>query len=178
VKKGYIALSQYTHPARPERIVDLLCQFLHSQEEGFSCPMEADLLVARMLIELAFHRKTEFGDSAVQRLTQQVKKIVDTRYNEKELCPGVVAQALDVNRDYLGRVFKQGARESIGSYIIHRRLREARKLLLESGLNINQVAQAVGFRDPGYFRRLFRKHFDMKPVELRRLYFRTHVNVR
>ncbi len=177
-KKGYISISQYTHPARPERMIDLFCQFLHSQEEGFSCSMEADLLVARMLIELAFHGKMESGNSAVQRLTQQVRKIVDTEYHKKDLCPGIVAQRLDVNRDYLGRVFKQAARETIGNYIIHRRLREARKLLLESELNVNQVAHIVGFQDPGYFRRLFRKHFDMKPVELRRLYFRTHVNVR
>jgi AraC-like DNA-binding protein len=89
-----------------------------------------------------------------------------------------VANRLEVNADYLGRVFKNVTRTNIGQFLIDRRLREARKLLQESDLNVNQIAQAAGFADPGYFRRLFRKHFDMKPADFRKLYFRVHINVR
>jgi AraC-like DNA-binding protein len=177
-QKGFIGVPQFSHPARPERLVDLFCQFLHAQGQGFALPMEADLLVAQMLVELAFYGKRTGEQGASERLMERVKKIVDTDYHRSDLCPGRVAQALDVNPDYLGRMFKLACGQTIGGYLNQRRLREARKLLQESELNVNQVALAVGFNDPGYFRRVFRRRFDIKPGDLRRLYFRTHVNIR
>lgn len=175
--KGMVAVPQASHPVRPERLVDLLRRFLHDQGEGFVCPMAADLLVAAMLVELAFYGRRG-AEGAAERLAGRVKRIVDAEFHQAGLCPGRVAESLDVNADYLGRMFKLGCGQTVGSYIIQRRLREARKLLQESQLNVNQVARAVGFADPGYFRRLFRRHFDIRPGDLRRLYFRTHVNVR
>jgi AraC-like DNA-binding protein len=178
IVKGFLNVPQFSHPGRPERLIDLFRQFLHSQEEGFACPLEADLLVTQMLVELAFYAKRSADGPSAQRLTELVKKLIDTRFHRPELGPGMIADELDVNCDYLGRVFKKTAGENIGACIIHRRLREARKLLQESQLNVNQIALKVGFNDPGYFRRLFRRHFDIKPGDLRRLYYRVHVNVR
>jgi AraC-like DNA-binding protein len=158
-------------------MIELYRQFLHGQEEGFACDMEADLLVGQMLIELAFHVEPSSGNRAAMRLAEAVKKIVNAKFFKCDLSPGAVAEELEVNPDYLGRVFKQVVGESIGSFIIHRRLRESRKLLQESDLNVNQVAMAVGFNDPGYFRRLFRRQYDIRPAEFRKMYYRVHVNV-
>lgn len=173
----FIGVPQLARLERPERMIELYRQFLHGQEEGFACAMEADLLVGQMLIETAFHVSPASGNRAAMRLAEAVKKIVNTKFFQHELSPGTVADELDVNCDYLGRVFKQVVGESIGSFIIHRRLRESRKLLQESDLNVNQVAMAVGFSDPGYFRRLFRRQYDIRPAEFRKLYYRVHVNV-
>ena len=175
---GYLAVPQAARPEQPERLVELFRQFLHGQEEGFACPMEADLLIAQMLVELACHCRSSGESKTAQRLAEQVKKIVSAEFHDHTLSPGEVANRLEVNSDYLGRVFKSVTKTSIGQYLIDRRLREARKLLQESDLNVNQIALASGFTDPGYFRRLFRKHFDMKPADFRKLYFRAHINVR
>jgi len=178
MKKGFLRVPQFSHPGRPERMIELLRQFLHGQEEGFACATEADLLVTQMAVELACHGEREVDSPAARRLTEQVRAIIDARFHQHDLGPGSIAAELDVNCDYLGRVFKLATGENIGAYLITRRLREARKLLQESQLNVNQIAQRVGFNDPGYFRRLFRRHFDIKPGDLRRLYYRVHVNVR
>jgi len=177
-KAGFINVPQHTEPGRPERLIDLYRQFLHGQQEGFCCGMEADLLVAQMLVELAFHGRTTDEDRSAHRLAEQVKKIISAEYHDPSLCPGEIACRLDVNPDYLGRVFKKVTKTSIGQFLIERRLREARQLLQESNLNVKQIALATGFHDPGYFRRLFRRHFDMCPANLRKLYFRVHINVR
>jgi len=175
---SYISVAQFSKPERPERVIELYRRFLHSQEEGFACGMEADLLVGEMLMELAFHVEPTPGNRAAMRLAEAVKKIDNAEFFKSELSPGVIAEKFEVNCDYLGRVFKRVSGESIGSFIINRRLRESRKLLQESDLNVNQVARAVGFNDPGYFRRLFRKRYDIKPTELRKMYYRVHVNVK
>ncbi len=176
--RGFFAVPQCAHPARPERMIELFRQFLHGQEERFRSPFEADLLVAQMLVELAFHVKRTVESPAAERLAERVKAVVDAEFHQSVMSPGFVAQRLDVNGDYLGRVFRMAFGQTIGDYIHHRRLREARKLLQESELNVNQVAMAVGFTDPGYFRRLFRRHYEIRPGDLRRLYYRTHVNIR
>jgi AraC-like DNA-binding protein len=175
---SFIAVPQVSRPERSERLIELYRQFLHSQEDGFACGMEADLLVGQMLIELAFHVEAGAGNRAAMRLAEAVKKIVNAEFFKSDLSPGVVAEKLEVNCDYLGRVFRLVVGESIGSFIIHRRLRESRKLLQESDLNVNQVAMAVGFNDPGYFRRVFRRQYDIRPAEFRKMYYRVHVNIK
>jgi len=177
-RTSWLGIPRRSHPARPERLVDLFCQFLHCQEQGFIRPMEADLLVTQMLVELSFTGTRGGGTLAERRMAERVKKIVDAEFHDPQLSPGQVARTLDVNPDYMGRLFKRASGRTLGRYIIQRRLREARKLLLESELNVNQVAQAAGFSDSGYFRRRFHREFDLKPSDLKRLYFRTHVNVR
>jgi YesN/AraC family two-component response regulator len=37
------------------------------------------------------------------------------------------------------------------------------KELLKSGSNISETAYAVGYSDPGYFSKVFKKHFDINP---------------
>lgn len=173
-----ISIPQLSRPGRPERLVELFRRFLHDQEQGFASPVEADLLVTSMLAELAFHHRAEPHGAKAEALAGQVRSFIDGAFCRPDLSPGLVAAELDLNADYLGRVFKRVAGQTLGQYINARRLREARRLLQESDLTVNQVARAAGFADPGYFRRIFRRHFGAKPGDLRRLYFRVHVNVR
>jgi AraC-like DNA-binding protein len=41
---------------------------------------------------------------------------------------------------------------------------------------VDEVARRCGFEDPGYFRRIFRRHEQMSPRAYRHLYGRVHVN--
>jgi len=47
------------------------------------------------------------------------------------------------------------------------RLSRARRLLLESDLNISEVAFQAGFNDPVYFTRVFRREFGVTPSGFR-----------
>ena len=67
--------------------------------------------------------------------------------------------------------------QNLGSYLTQRRLRQARRLLQETQLTVNEIAHAVGFAEPGYFRRVFKRQFDMTATHFRRMHFRAHINV-
>jgi AraC-like DNA-binding protein len=56
---------------------------------------------------------------------------------------------------------------SINKYLRSLRLRKAQEMLATSGLNISDVAYAVGFEDPKYFSRVFSEEFGMSPVNYR-----------
>jgi AraC-like DNA-binding protein len=66
----------------------------------------------------------------------------------------------------------QGFKSLIGrppvAYLLDVRLSHARRLLVESTLNIAEVAREVGIPDPNYFSRLFRSRLGCSPTEFLR----------
>jgi AraC-like DNA-binding protein len=48
------------------------------------------------------------------------------------------------------------------------RLEEARRLVLDTDLATRHIARRVGFHDPAYLARLFRREFNIGISELRR----------
>jgi len=43
-------------------------------------------------------------------------------------------------------------------------------------LNVKEISVACGYADSDYFRRIFRRHFDMQPKQFRSLHLRQHTN--
>jgi AraC-like DNA-binding protein/quercetin dioxygenase-like cupin family protein len=69
---------------------------------------------------------------------------------------------------HLNAVFRELIGVPIRQYILRRRLEQAEHLLKTSSMEIKQIAYAVGFADPLYFSRLFRKRFGASPNTFRR----------
>lgn len=75
---------------------------------------------------------------------------------------------LSLNPDYLSCLFKQHTGSTLSEYINVQRMKLAEYLLCYSDLNSGEIAWACGFRNPGYFNRVFRKHYSGTPLEIRR----------
>jgi AraC-like DNA-binding protein len=62
-------------------------------------------------------------------------------------------------------------RKSIGvplhKYITQVRLKEARRLLKYSSESISQIAYSVGYDDPLYFSRIFKRYYGVSPKFMR-----------
>jgi AraC-like DNA-binding protein len=65
------------------------------------------------------------------------------------------------------RTFRQATGETPVQCVTRRRMETALLHLRESGLPIREIAEAVGFRDPLYFSRVFRRHFGQSPSRMR-----------
>jgi AraC-like DNA-binding protein len=57
---------------------------------------------------------------------------------------------------------------TVGQWITERRMAEARRLLDGTDLTVAAVGARVGFRDPGYFVRTFRRAHGTAPQAWRR----------
>ncbi|WP_246106412.1 helix-turn-helix transcriptional regulator [Pseudonocardia kunmingensis] len=57
---------------------------------------------------------------------------------------------------------------TVQQWITERRMVEARRLLAETDLTVETVGARVGYRDPGYFARRFRRAHGTAPLEWRR----------
>ncbi|MNJ01019.1 HTH-type transcriptional activator Btr [compost metagenome] len=53
------------------------------------------------------------------------------------------------------------------SYIIKTRIDRAQHLLLHAGMNVTEVADALGYRDIFFFSRQFKQYTGKSPSEIR-----------
>jgi AraC-like DNA-binding protein/quercetin dioxygenase-like cupin family protein len=81
-----------------------------------------------------------------------------------------VAKEVNLSPAYLTDLIRRETGKTVGSWIVERRMAEARHLLLETDRPVNQIAESVGYFDSSYFIRLFRRLNGTTPQAWRLLY--------
>jgi AraC family transcriptional regulator, transcriptional activator of pobA len=56
----------------------------------------------------------------------------------------------------------------VQEWITERRMAQARRLLVESDLTVEEIGRTVGYADPAYFVRSFRRNHGATPLRWRR----------
>lgn len=83
----------------------------------------------------------------------------------KEILPSELAEHLNVSLRQLQRQFKEEIGMTPTDLIRKIKLEEAAKMLLNTPKNIAEIAYELGFSDPAYFSKTFKKHFGKTPSE-------------
>lgn len=68
---------------------------------------------------------------------------------------------------YFSIKFKELTGSSVQSYVIRARIERAQHLLLYAGMNVTEVADALGYRDIFFFSRQFKQYTGKSPSEIR-----------
>lgn len=100
-------------------------------------------------------------------LTLRFKRMVDECY-VIEKRPAEYASRLNVSRIYLNEAVRATTGISIGKYIRSHVIVNAKRLLAHTTMNINEIAQSLGYDDATYFERMFRKETGVTPSTFRR----------
>jgi len=79
----------------------------------------------------------------------------------------VLCESQNISRVTLHRILKSHTGLSASNYINEIRLNEAYGLLVTQNISIKEIAQRVGYFDPKYFSRIFKKKFKVTPSEIR-----------
>jgi AraC-like DNA-binding protein len=75
---------------------------------------------------------------------------------------------VSLSPSHLTTVVRRKTGRTVGEWIAERRMVEARRLLVETDLAVEEVGRRVGYGDPGYFVRSFRRAHGMTPLGWRR----------
>lgn len=100
-------------------------------------------------------------------VVEQVKKYVE-EHMEEELNREFFAEMCYLNADYLARIFKKEVGESIGTYIVNRRMDMAKTYLSKTNEPVNVVAIKVGYDNFSYFSKVFKAEVGTSPKEFRK----------
>jgi signal transduction histidine kinase/AraC-like DNA-binding protein/ABC-type sugar transport system substrate-binding protein len=78
-----------------------------------------------------------------------------------------IANAIGISQNYLSRIFQHELGISPWEYLSRYRIKQAQDLLRDTEHSITDVAAQVGFDDPAYFSRVFRKQIGHSPQRYR-----------
>ncbi|MFY9150895.1 MAG: AraC family transcriptional regulator [Prolixibacteraceae bacterium] len=84
------------------------------------------------------------------------------------------AGELNISANYLNMLTKQILGKSAGEVISQRVMLEAKRLLYHSALDISQIAFNLGFEDPSYFTRFFKKTVNTTPSVFREMIYKKY----
>lgn len=95
------------------------------------------------------------------------KEYINSNILSPDLHSYSVASHLNLSVDHLSRLFKAAGESSLSDYIIEAKLNKAKDIITSSTHSIRQVAQILGYTDPNYFVRVFKKKTGVTPTEFR-----------
>ena len=78
-----------------------------------------------------------------------------------------ISNYVSLSKNYFCNIFKKETGITIWDYLIRIRMEEAKRMLLETGQKTYEVSERVGYEDPSYFGRLFKKYTGFTPIEFR-----------
>lgn len=129
-----------------------------------------DIDKTKEIIERALETRRGEADIAatdVKGKIERVKHFVQ-RNCFKKVTLNDAAEAVCLSPKYLSRIFKQYTGTGFSDYRLRLKLNQAKALLKETGYNINQIADKMGYQNTESFIRCFKKITKSTPTEFRR----------
>jgi len=93
--------------------------------------------------------------------------LVDEFYSEN-LPVSFYAEKLNITTTYLSRLVNEVYDKSVSEFINERVVLEAKRIIRLSSKSIKEISFELGFEDPSYFSRFFKKHVHLTPVQYRK----------
>jgi AraC-like DNA-binding protein len=152
-----------------------LCRsmFREALAPGFASSIFAEATGTAIALEIARYNG---GPRSKQRTRGglapwQLRRLEDYLYANlsAELSLGKLAKLLGLSVRHLSRGVRQAKGITIQQWIAQRRFQEARRLLAETNLPINLVANRTGFRSAAAFATAFRAAIGCSPSEFRKV---------
>ena len=104
-------------------------------------------------------------DTPQHYIVSDTKAYVEKHYSNPSLSRSLIAEHLSVNASYLSDVFKSETKIGLSEYITQVRINNAKKLLSDSSISIQEIAKSVGCNSLQYFYQLFKKETGITPAE-------------
>lgn len=114
---------------------------------------------------------TEMKKGADLDYTLLFRNLLETNYTKLKSVNDY-AKIICISEKRLGQATSKMLGKSPKEIINDRILLEAKRLLVHTNLSIKEIGQELGFEDPAYFVRYFKKNTETTPVEFRETYLK------
>jgi len=138
--------------------------------QTYAATEEAQLLLKGSLIHLLRedqHKPIE--KKASNQLTEAIYEIANYVRQNPSIAHRVedLAGRAQLSPRYFSMKFKELIGMSVQTFMIHTRIERAQHLLMHVGMNVTEVADALGYRDIFFFSRQFKQYTGKSPSEIR-----------
>lgn len=139
-----------------------------AMDQLFGLETMADLrhFVASYLGEICTWVKERRSGSRSGNVIERIRTFIDEHYAEN-LTVAEIAGHVYLSQTYVSLLFRQETGETIYEYLMKVRIEKAKELLRDPRTKFYEVCQAVGYTDPSYFSKLFKKITGLTPSAYR-----------
>ena len=109
-------------------------------------------------------RKQRQTDNVVDK----AKLFIDENY-ARDISLDEVSQNVDISPYYFSKLFKEATGDTFIEYLTRLRLDKAKELIQHSELSMKEICQQVGYSDPNYFSRIFKKNVGLSPTDYKEM---------
>jgi len=108
----------------------------------------------------ALSKREESSNNVVDIAKEYIKQ----NYS-KALSLDEVSYYVNISPYYFSKIFKEGTGENFIEYLTNIRIEKAKELLSTSDYSMKEICVMVGYSDPNYFSRSFKKNVGVTPTE-------------
>ena len=112
-------------------------------------------------------RVEQANQNRLGRAVRRAVRFIEENYG-RDLPLEEVAKSVGLSPSYFSSSFKRETGKNVVEYITEYRVEKAIELLCTTNLNTSEVAYRVGFNDPKYFTRIFKRSVGVTPSLYRR----------
>ncbi|MGG1516531.1 AraC family transcriptional regulator [Paenibacillus oryzisoli] len=158
----------------PVQRFDLLQAFeqlirVHEQPKGYFT-FHLSILFSQLMLKIAENALDQLNPQSVIPASfityRKLLSLLHENYTT-ECHAGFIEVQLDRKYEYICQIFSKYAGLTIRNYIQQLRIQRAKQLLLETTSDIRHIAEQVGYDDPLYFSKIFKKLEGISPSEYR-----------
>lgn len=117
-------------------------------------------------IELIINEICNLKESKVNHLIVKAKNFIYKNF-DKDITLEDVAKEVCITPHYFSRLFKDETNENFIDFITSIRIEKAKDLLINSEYSIKEISYKIGYTDPNYFSRIFKKTTSYSPSEFK-----------
>jgi AraC family transcriptional activator of pobA len=135
--------------------------------------LDADVLLHYVSLLLLQANRAHAAQHPIQLATlkqkallHQLKKILEQSFKEQHQA-AFYAKELTTDIKYLNKVCRQATGLTVYQLIQERLLTESKILLQTSALSVKEISYQLGFNDPAFFGRFFKKYTQITPLNFR-----------
>ncbi|MFC4387941.1 response regulator [Gracilibacillus marinus] len=99
---------------------------------------------------------------------QLILDYIENHYNEN-LTLQTLADHFHFNPSYLSSYFSKHHKEGFSEYLNTIRVKKAAEILIQSDLSISAISEEVGYSNPSYFTKVFKRIIKQSPSQYRKL---------
>ncbi|MBD2863191.1 response regulator [Paenibacillus oceani] len=96
-------------------------------------------------------------------IVERVRAIIERRYADNKLTVSEIGREVYLTDTYISLLFKQETGRTVNEWLTQYRMEKAKELLANPTYKLYDICYAVGYADPSYFSKLFKKVTGLTP---------------
>lgn len=108
----------------------------------------------------------EFRQRELSGLISKAIKYINENYHEN-ISLDDVAKEMNMSYHYFSKFFKESVGKNFVDYLTELRIEKSKNMLKDLGISIKEICNEIGYCDPNYFSKIFKKATGMTPTEYR-----------